>query len=63
MQKIEKLVEDFKKKLIEEMREKTEEEAKHKGKTTPISSNSFVQQLIDMQQKTEVKPLEELLKA
>lgn len=63
MQKIEKLVEDFKKKLIEEMREKTEEEAKHKGKTTPISSNSFVQQLIDLQQKTETKPLEELLKA
>lgn len=63
MQKIEKLVEEFKKKLIEEMREKTEEEAKSKGKTAPISSNSFVQQLINMQQKTETKPLEELLKA
>ena len=63
MQKIEKLVEDFKKKLMEEMREKTEEEAKSKGKTTPISNNSFVQQLIELQQKTETKPLEELLKA
>ena len=63
MQKIEKLVEDFKKKLIEEMREKTEEEAKHKGKTAPISNNTFVQQLIDLQQKTDKKPLEELLKA
>lgn len=64
MQKIEKLVEDFKKKLLEEMREKAEEEAKSKGKKVPVvSSNSFVQQLIDMQQKTDKKPLEELLKS
>ena len=63
MQEIEKLVEDFKKKLTEEMQERTQEEAKKKGKTVSLSSNSFVQQLIEMQQKTEIKPLEALLKA
>lgn len=62
MQDIEKLVEEFKKQLLEEMHEKTKEEAKNEGKTIPISNNSFVQQLIDMQQTNETKPLDKLLK-
>ena len=60
---IEKLVEEFKKKLMEEMQEKTEEEAKNKNKTsTIVSKNSFVQEIIDLQQEKPKKPLEELLK-
>lgn len=63
MVEIEKLVEQFKKQLIEEMREKTEEEAKHKKPNdTPLSSNSFVEELISLQNKKTIKPLEELLK-
>lgn len=60
MQKIEKIVEDFMKKFIEKM----EDETKNKNKKiAPISSDSLVQQIIDMQQKKETKPLEKLLQA
>lgn len=63
MLEIEKLVEEFKKQLIEEMREKTEEEAKQKSPNNKsISSNSFVNELINLQNKKTIKPLEELLK-
>lgn len=64
LQEIEKLVANFKTQLIEEMKEKMEDEAKNKKKNfTPISRDSFVQQLIEIQQKKEIKPFEELLQS
>lgn len=61
MADIEKLVEEFKKNLLEEMQKKYEEEAKQKGKSVSLSSDSFVQELIELQLNTDTKPLEKLL--
>jgi len=64
LKEIEKLLEDFKTKLIEEMNKKMEDEAKNKKKNIiPISRDSFVQELIDLEQKRTNKPLEELLQS
>lgn len=63
LKEIAKLVEDFKTKLMEDMKDKMEDEIKNKTKNaTPLSNNSLVQQLIDMQQTKVTNPLEELLK-
>ena len=63
LQEIAELVEEYRKNLLEQMQEKSEEEAKQQGKTTPISANSVVQELIDLQSTTQKEPLKELLKA
>jgi len=64
LKEIEKLLEDFKTKLLEEMNKKMEDEAKNKKKNIiPISRDSFVQELIDLEQKRTNKPLEELLQS
>ncbi len=62
MERIEKLVDNFRKKLLEELHEQTQQEAKNKGLNKPISSNSIVQELIDLQLKAQKKPFEEMLK-
>ena len=63
MQIIEKLVEEFKKQLIEEMKDRMEDEMKRKGKNAmPLSSDTAIQEILDIQQKKSDKPLEELLK-
>lgn len=62
MQEIEKLVEDFRTKLLEEYKERMEDDIKNKkDKTTSISTNSQVQEIIDLQKDNKIKPLEELL--
>ena len=60
---IAKLVEDYKKQLLEEMNEQTKAEKSAKGEKTPmISSNSVVQEMIEIQQKPlNNKPLNTLL--
>lgn len=64
MKEIAALVADYKTQLMEEMKEKMEEEAKNKEENiAPISSNTFVQQLLDIQQKKTTNPLEELLQS
>ena len=62
LEEIAQLVEDYRKQLMEEMMEKTQEDKMSKGeKTMAISSDTIVQDLINLQQKDNTNPLEELL--
>ncbi len=62
LQEIARLVEDYKKQLLEEMQERTREEKSAKGEKTPmISTDSLVQEMIEIQEKPINKPLNTLL--
>ena len=62
MEKIAKLVDEFKKNLIEEMREKMQDELKNAKDVNSVKLDTFMMTMLNNMQEKKSSPLKELLK-